>query len=162
MIGEYFRLDPQDLDKALADPGWAERLIEELYDAEDRGETRDSRLFDIDKAWHGIAFALERADVDTAVIYGDAQVPGAGDWGYGPPSSLTPGRVRELAGKLNELDPKTIVRAVPRKEFTASDIYPATGWDDEDLDYLAHWLEKLITFYGQAADAEMGMLVWLD
>lgn len=162
MIGEYLRLEPQDLDKALADPEWAERVIEELYDAEERGETRDPRLFDIDKAWHGIAFILDRADVDTAVIYGDAQVPGAGDWGYGPPSFLTPVRVRELAGTLNELDPRTIVHAVPLEDFIASDIYPVTDWDHDDLDYLVHWLEKLVAFYAQAADAGRGMLVWLD
>lgn len=52
MIGEYMRLAPQDLDKALSDPAWIRDLIDELWDSQSAGGEPDMRLMDIDKAWH--------------------------------------------------------------------------------------------------------------
>lgn len=158
MIGEYIRLAPGDLEKALSDPEWARSLIDELWDAEDAGNEQDIRLLDVDKAWHGLALVLDRAGVSTAVVFGDEQVPGADDWGYGPPSSLRPERVAELAAVLRSLDLQEAVEA-----FVEADIYPQGIWNEADSgQYLARHLERLTTFFGAAADAGMGMLVWLD
>lgn len=163
MIGEYIRLAPHDIEKALSDPEWARSLIDELWDAEDAGDEPDVRLLDVDKAWHGLALVLDRAGVSTAVIFGDAQVPGADDWGYGPPSSLSPGRVKELAGLLRSLDHHEVVDAVPTAAFVEADIYPEGIWGEAGAGkYLAGHLERLTTFFVDAADAGMGMLVWLD
>jgi hypothetical protein len=35
MIGEYIRFAPDDLEKVVADPGWARDLVDELWDSED-------------------------------------------------------------------------------------------------------------------------------
>ncbi|GGM43464.1 hypothetical protein GCM10010102_43700 [Promicromonospora citrea] len=78
----------------------------------------------MDKAWHGLALVLDRAGVSTAVVFGDEQVPGADDWGYGPPSSLRPERVAELAAVLRSLDLQGVVEAVPAEAFVEADIYP--------------------------------------
>jgi hypothetical protein len=101
--------------------------------------------------------------VSTAVVFGDNQVPGADDWGYGPPSSLSPERVAELAAVLRSLDPRGAADAVPAQAFVDADIYPDGIWNEPGLaEYLAGHLERLTTFFVDAADAGMGMLVWLD
>jgi hypothetical protein len=114
-------------------------------------------------AWHGLALVLDRAGVSTAVMFGDDQLPGADDWGYGPPSSLSPGRVAELAAVLRSLDPRGVADAVPAQAFVDADIYPNGVWDEPGIgEYLAGHLERLTTFFVDAAGAGMGMLVWLD
>jgi hypothetical protein len=163
MIGEYIRLSPSDFEKALSDAGWARDLVDELWDTEDLDHGPDPRLMDVDKAWHGLALVLDRAGVSTAVVFGDNQVPGADDWGYGPPSSLSPERVAELAAVLRSLDPRGAADAVPAQAFVDADIYPDGIWNEPGLaEYLAGHLERLTTFFVNAADAGMGMLVWLD
>ncbi|RPF21303.1 uncharacterized protein DUF1877 [Myceligenerans xiligouense] len=161
MIGEYMRLAPGDFGKATSDPAWAWDLVDEFLEAD--GDGGDPRLFDVDKAWHGLAFVLERAELPDAAIFGDDAVPGAGDWGYGPPSSLTSARVGELAAALSALDPREAVRAVPASAFATAGIYPKELWDDPGwAAYLSGHLERLTKFFCEAADASMGMLVWLD
>lgn len=163
MIGEYIRLTPDDFEKALTASEWARDLIDELWEAEDVGHGTDSRLMDVDKAWHGLALVLDRAGVSTAVVFGDDQVPGADDWGYGPPSSLSPARVAELAAVLSSLDRKKAVEAVRAQDFVEADIYPHGIWDEPgSREHLAGHLERLAVFFVEAADAGMGVLVWLD
>ncbi|WP_369375801.1 YfbM family protein [Promicromonospora sp. Populi] len=160
MIGEYIRLAPGDFRKALSEPEWARDMIDELWEAEDE---EDPRLFDIDKAWHGLSLVFERAGVSRAVVFGDDPVPGADDWGYGPPSSLSPERVAELAAVLRSLDGQGSVEAVPVEAFLEGDIYPQGIWNEPDSGpYLVSHLEGLTTFFVDAADAGMGVLVWLD
>ncbi len=162
MIGEYLRLSPDDYENAVTDPGWARELVDELFEA-DGEEDPDPRLIDVDKAWHGLALVLDHAGVATAVVFGDDVVPGADDWGYGPPSSLSPERVGELAAALRSLDPREAVEAVPAAAFTAAEIYPVGLWDDPaSVEYLIGHLERLAAFFDEAANAKMGMLVWLD
>lgn len=163
MIGEYCRLAPEDFARALSDPAWARDLIDELWDAEDAGGEHDPRLLDVDKAWHGLALVIDRAGMSTDVVYGDDQVPGAGDWGYGPPSSLSPERVRELAAALTSLDQQAAVDSVAPEAFVEAEIYPQGPWDTpESRQYLASHLERLTTFFVEAADARMGVLAWID
>jgi hypothetical protein len=163
MIGEYIRLAPGDFEKALSGAEWARDLVDELWEAEDDGHGADSRLMDVDKAWHGLALVLDHAGVSTAVVFGDDQVPGADDWGYGPPSSLSPERVAELAAVLGSLDRQKAVEAVPAQDFVEAEIYPEGVWDEPGSgEYLAGHLERLTVFFVEAADAGMGVLVWLD
>lgn len=161
MIGEYLRLTPGDFEKAVSDPEWARDLVDELLEAD--GDEGDPRLFDVDKAWHGLALVLERGELPNAAVFGDDVVPGADDWGYGPPSSLSSARVGELAAALSGLDPREAVRAVPADAFATAGIYPKELWNDPGwAAYLIGYLERLTTFFSEAADANMGMLVWLD
>jgi hypothetical protein len=162
MIGEYMRLAPQDLDKALSDPAWIRDLIDELWDSQSAGGEPDMRLMDINKAWHGLAFALGRAGVSTAAVYGDEPVPGADDWGYGPPSWLTVERVAEVSAALSGLDAEQTIDAVPLAAFVDAETYPAMWTQPDAKDYLASHLKQLTTFFAEAADAGMGMLMWID
>ncbi|MFI2365182.1 DUF1877 family protein [Promicromonospora sp. NPDC019610] len=164
MIGEYMRLAPHDLGLTLADPESTRDLIDELWDLEDEGADPDARLMDVDKAWHGLAFVLERAGVSTAAVHGDAQVPGADDWGYGPPSWLSVERVAELSAALRGLDVDAVVGAVPAAVLVAAEVYPLGLWaaDSDWQGYLAGHLKRLTDFFAEAADAGMGVLVWID
>ncbi len=156
MIGEYLRLAPTDLERAVSDPDAFRESVEDLYGSE------DPRLFDVDKAWNALALVLERAGVSDAVVYGDDEIPGADDWGYGPPRSLRPERVRELAGRLADVDPARVVAAVSPAELVAEETYPTGGWDDpETALWLVENLTGLARFFREAADAGMGMVVWI-
>lgn len=154
MIGEYLRLEPGDLQRVMSDPDAAYEWIEDLDDA------RDPRRFDTDKAWHALAFVLERAGVPDAVVYGEDEIPGADDWGYGPPRSLRPARVRELSDLLQQLKPAEAVTAVAAAEFTAEEIYPQF-WKDAGHDWLIHHLNRLTEFFREATDDGMGMILWI-
>lgn len=163
MIGEYMRLAPQDLDKALSDPAWIRDLIDELWDSQSAGGEPDMRLMDIDKAWHGLAFALGQAGVSTAAIYGYEPVPGTDDWGYGPPAWLSVERVAEVSAALSGLDAEQTIDAVPLAALVDAETYPTGIWTQPDAkDYLASHLKQLTTFFAEAADAGMGMLMWID
>ncbi|MFD7026100.1 YfbM family protein [Promicromonospora sukumoe] len=163
MIGEYMRLAPHDLELALADPEAIRDLIDELWDLEDAGAEPDQRLMDVDKAWHGLAFVLDRAGVPAAVVYGDQPVPDADDWGYGPPSWLSVERVAELSTALRGLDAQAAVDAVSAADLVEADIYPQGAWaQPDDKDYLVGHLKRLTEFFAEAADAGMGLLVWID
>lgn len=137
-------------------------LIDELWDAEDAGNDRDHGWW----TWTRRGMALRWSSTvlgSTAVVFGDEQVPVADDWGYGPPSSLSPERVAELAAVLRSLDLQEAVAAVPAEAFVDADIYPQGIWNEADSgQYLARHLDRLTAFFGDAADAGMGMRVWLN
>jgi Domain of unknown function (DUF1877) len=63
MSGEYLRVIPDELTRALADPQWALELAEEVRAGEEETDPPpgEARHLSTDKAWHAIAFLLERA-----------------------------------------------------------------------------------------------------
>jgi hypothetical protein len=137
-------------------------LIDELWDSRSAGSELDTRLMDIDKAWHGLVFALGRAGVSAAAVYGDEPVPGADDWGYGPLAWLSVERVAEVSASLGGLDAEQTIAVVPLAAFVDAETYPTGMWAQPDAkDYLVSHLKQLTTFFAEAADAGMGMLMWI-
>jgi hypothetical protein len=51
MIGEYARLTPAEVDRAVLDPDWAREFVDELIEAGAADAGADARCLDIDKAW---------------------------------------------------------------------------------------------------------------
>jgi hypothetical protein len=64
MIGEYLRVTPAELDRAIQDPDWALDFVEEVQDAQEESEPvpADARHFSTYKAWDMLRFLLARAE----------------------------------------------------------------------------------------------------
>lgn len=69
MIGEYARLTPAELERAVEDPRWALDFIEELIDVGmDETGGSQSRCLDIGKAWDTLALMLRRIDFPVDIL----------------------------------------------------------------------------------------------
>ncbi|WP_225850760.1 YfbM family protein [Streptomyces sp. HPF1205] len=165
MIGEYARLTPAELERAVRDPAWALEYVDELIEAgaaETTGVGRP-RCLDIDKAWDTLGFLLRRIEFPVDIVHGEEEIPGAEDWGYGPPRYLLPERVHAAAAALGELPADALVRGVTEEELARADLYPRIA--DEGLEwltYVTHHYEALVPFFQAAAAAGDAMVVWLD
>ncbi|MEU8913803.1 MULTISPECIES: YfbM family protein [Streptomyces] len=164
MIGEYARVTPAELDRALGDPEWALKLVSERMEAEaaQRPEPALARCLDIDKAWDALGFLLRRTSFPVDIVHGEEAVPDADDWGYGPPRYLTPEQVRGAAEALAGMSAESLTAGVGPADLAAAEVYPAIVWErGEPLDYVSAHYELLRPFFRAAADDGDGMLMWL-
>ncbi|MFD8383431.1 YfbM family protein [Streptomyces sp. NPDC059679] len=165
MIGEYARLTPAELERAVRDPDWAQEFIGELMDTElDEGPaTSPARCHETDKAWHALDFLLSRLAFPVNVVFGEEEIPGADDWGYGPPRYLTPERVRVAAEAFAAMPPEALVSGVTPDDLVQADIYPVIIWvGDESLDYVTSHYQALVPFFQAAARDGHAVVIWLD
>ncbi len=162
MIGEYARVTPSQLDRALRDPQWAyehvQALIEEDVPLGDVGPCTD-----LDKAWGGIGFLLaahgpSKVDVIAGGTYLDE------DWGYGPARYLTAAEVSEASRYLLETPFDRLAGHYDAARMKAEDVYPAAIWDDDagTVAYLKEYYEVLVEFFETAASSGEAVLLWLD
>ncbi|WP_229893756.1 YfbM family protein [Streptomyces glebosus] len=164
MIGEYARVTPAELDRALSDPEWALKLVQGRMEAEAAGcpEPAAARCLDIDKAWAAVGFLLRRAAFPVDIVHGEQDIPDADDWGYGPPRYLTPAQVRTAAEALAEIPAERLTDGVGPADLAAAQIYPTIVWErGEPLDYVCEHYEQLRPFFRAAADEGDGMLLWI-
>ncbi|WP_433496214.1 DUF1877 family protein [Micromonospora sp. CA-248089] len=172
MNGNWLRVTPDELTRARADHDWAYESAQAAADAE------DERYAGTGKAWQALEFLLERLGVTVPVITGgdllvalpDALPEGtdwaefldAYDWGYGPPSFLTPEQVAQAATELAGITEEDLVRGVDLAELTAANIYPLI-WDrDGELSWVTHHLPYARDFFAAAAKAGDAVICWLD
>jgi hypothetical protein len=165
MIGEYVRLTPDELERVVKDPEWAQDFVDELVDAELElaPEPAAARCHDTDKAWAALGFLLRRLAFPVDIVRGEEEIPGAEDWGYGPPRHLTPERVRQAAEALAATSPEYLVDGVAPEDLARADVYPRLVWERaESLDYVAGHYRELVPFFQAAARDGHAVLVWLD
>jgi hypothetical protein len=164
MIGEYARVTPNELKRALSDPGWAYDFVQELLEEQEEADqpTGQARCLDTDKAWHAIGFLLRRVGFPVDIVHGEQPIPGADDWGYGPPCYLTPERVRIAAESLPSIPFEALVQGVTPEQLSQADVYPQIWSDQSALDYVRHHYESLSPFFVAAAAEGDAVLVWLD
>lgn len=165
MIGEYARLTSAELDRAVQDPHWAREFIDELIDSAQDEETSAAppRCLDIDKAWDTLRFLLRRIDFPIDIVHGEVAIPGAEDWGYGPPRYLTPEQVRTASAALAATPGDVLIRGVTTEQLAQADLYPGVTDDDEEwLSYVVGHFEVLVPFFQAAAGADDAIVVWLD
>ena len=111
MIGEYLRVTPADLDKAIQDPDWAVLLAEAAQDAartHPHLRPADARHYSTYRTWDLLRHLLTRVVFPVNVMQGEELFPDPEDWVYGPPRYLPPDRVHQAAERLTAL-PKYVV-----------------------------------------------------
>ncbi|TDB99465.1 DUF1877 family protein [Micromonospora fluostatini] len=174
MNGNWLRVSPDELEQAKADLGWAYGL------AMTRRDNDSDRWSATDKAWNGLDFLLDRLGVEISLVRGEEEFvewpdvePDSDemfdfldnledDWGYGPPSYLTPAQVAAAATRLAALTEDDLIRDVDPQELTRAEIYPQT-WDRPgELAWVAHYLPDVRNFFAAAATNGDAVICWLD
>ena len=163
MNGEYLRVTAAELARAIEDPDWAFEYVEEVMETDGINDVApaDARQLTTHKAWHAIAFLLERAAFPVDVVHGEHTFTSE-DWGYGPAKYLDADQVKLAAESLARFSFDDLIREVDPGQLTAGQIYPL-HWDETDaLEWVRGWFDPLSPFFGAAALAGEAMLVWLD
>lgn len=163
MNGEYLRVTPAELARAVKDPDWAFEYVMEIMETDGINDVApsDARQLTTHKAFDAIAFLLERASFPVDIVHGE-QAFTSEDWGYGPAKYLDADQVKLAAGALAGLSFEDLIRDVDPAQMTAAEIYPLL-WDEADaLEWVRGWFDPLAPFFGAAAQAGEAMLVWLD
>lgn len=161
MIGEYARLSPGELERVIGEPERAPALVDEPVVGEpDAGS--GPRRHDVDKTWQALGFLLDRAGFPVDVVLGDEVLPGASDWGYGPPRLIRPERVRVAAEAFARISPASLAEGIGPADLAAAEIYPQVVWErGEPLDWVTGHYEALGEFF-RASRAGDAVLVWID
>ncbi|MEE1941687.1 YfbM family protein [Streptomyces sp. TRM 70361] len=167
MTGEYARLTPEQFQRALGDPEWAHELVLEtgMAEWETKPEPGQARRLDVDKAWDGIRFLLERSGFLVDVVLGGELIPGAADWGYTPPRHLAPAEVAEVVGELAATPFGALVADLDPAELIRAGTYPSGLWDEggaDGLEYVRHHYEALRVFLAAAARDGDAVLLWIS
>lgn len=130
------------------------------------GDDEPENTIDIDKAWHGIHFLLNKlADNEESpfnqTVFGGEAV--GEDLGYGPARLMGPDLLKEVATLIASVTPETLEAAYDPKAMTAEDIYPGFWERDgrEAFDYLMHYFTALSEFYQAAAERGDGAVLWM-
>lgn len=163
MNGEYLRLTPAELERALNDPEWAWDLVEEIQDAEAEYEPgpAEARHFATHQTWHLLGFLLQRSTFPVDVVHGEEPLTTDG-WGYGPPRYLRQERVRLAAETLYRTTYDQLIQDVDPGELTKAEVYPQI-WDSPDsLAWGSDLFTPLTEFFRGAACAGHAMLIWID
>lgn len=163
MIGEYLRVTPSELDRAVKDPEWALELAEQVQDEQEDGEVgpEDARHFSTYQTWNLLDFLLRRRGFPVDVVMGETEFGGE-DWGYEPPRFLSIDRVRVAAEELGRLSYDELIKGVDIAELAAAQIYPH-GWDSlESLEWGRDYFGRLKTFLQAVAVAGDAIIVWID
>lgn len=136
----FTRVTPEQLERAQADPGWAEELVGELA-----GEPGGS----LGQAWDGLEFLLDRAEVALDVLVdGEALDDDGSLYGWDA------GTVASTATVLAAVPWSRLATHYDPAALSADDIYPNhQGWGDEDIDELKDAYESLQHFFKATAAA---------
>jgi hypothetical protein len=165
MIGQYARVTPAELDRAVREPDWAQGFVFEFLEVEYEAEEESpgtARGLDTDKAWDAIGYLLRGVGFPVDVTHGEEPIPGADDWGYGPPHYLTPEQVRTAAEAFATTRFDRLVRGVTPEDLARADVYPLGVWERGDsFDYVRGHYEALVGFFRAAAGDGDALLVWL-
>ncbi|MFD0632497.1 YfbM family protein [Catenulispora yoronensis] len=164
MIGEYLRVTPSELDRAVRDPEWALELAELVMDAQedDAPTAADARHFSTYKTWNLLGFLLRRFGFPVDVVHGEEQFAEDEDWGYGPPRFLSVERVRAAALELERVSYDDLLRGVEVGELAEAKVYPM-GWEQRgELEWARDYYGRLAVFFRAAAAGGDAVIVWLD
>ncbi|MGW6913898.1 YfbM family protein [Kitasatospora sp. NPDC054939] len=162
MNGEYLRVTPEELARAIDDPEWSLERAEEIQDAEEGDEPApaEARHLCIDGTWDLLGFLLRRAAFPVDLVHGGE--PFDEDWGYGPPRYLTTDQVRLAADALEGTSYDELIRGVGYEELAAAETYPNIWDSPASLEWARDAFAGLTTYLRAAATAGDAVLLWLD
>jgi hypothetical protein len=163
MIGGYWRMTPDELERAIDDRQWALDHLEEVSESTypGPGVAGTDRYMDVDKAWDGIAFLLNAAGGAPVDIVGGGTPVSDEDLGYGPVRYLAPGEVAQASRYLEAMPWERLAGHFEPARMDAAGVYPSMWNDDEAADYLRQNYQQLVSFIRFAAAAGDAGILWL-
>lgn len=174
MNGNWLRVSADELERAKTDLAWAYELAMTARD--DNSE----RWTATGKAWNGLDFLLDRLGFEVPLVLGAeafVELPDVepdseemfdfldnleDDWGYGPPSYLTPVQVAAAASGLAALTEDDLVCDVDPHELNRAEVYPGTWERPGELTWVAHYLPGVRSYFAAAAKDGDAVICWLD
>ena len=167
MNGNWLRVTPDELSRAVEDLEWAHDYAVDLQMA------RDPRWAGTDKTWAGLEFLLLRHGIGIPLVTGAHSFPDPPDveddeewelvdegWGYGPPQYLDVAQVALMAAYLAPLSPEDLTAGVALSSM--AEVYPHSWKRPEDLRWAAHTLTDAQEFFALAAKNGEAVVCWLD
>jgi hypothetical protein len=126
------------------------------------------RIQDVDKAWDGMNFLLNKASDDGGFPYtfineGGLEFEDDGQWGYGPPRLFTSDEIQEIARVLKDLDIDDLNQQTDPQELVEADVYCMSADEppEESMGYFTHHLSELKIFIAAAAADKLALIVYL-
>jgi len=126
------------------------------------------RTLDVDKAWDGMNFLLNKAGEDVGFPYtfiteGVVEFDDDGNWGYGPPHAFTADEVQQIASAIKDIDIDALSEQTDPQELVEADVYCMSDDEpkDESMGYFTHNLSELKTFIADAAADKLALIVYL-
>lgn len=128
------------------------------------GENLDN---DLDKAWQGIHYCLNKTDYEAEppmdFITVGGELVGKIDVGYGPARVIKSSVVKEIDKKLQLISIEQLKKNYDPKDMERLDIYPNI-WvreQDEGFDYIKDYFETLKGFIAHCCRYHLGMIIYL-
>lgn len=173
ITANYQRLSPEKFEEICrnseaADTFFGYELEDDEFDAWFDELEASGRYLDIGKAWHGLHFLLTgSSDInDVLPPFGNVVMGGTDtQWEspYGMVRYLTPQEVKNCAQALEQMNETQLRRCYRPMAFRAADIYPnGKTWGENDIDYLIIMVDRVRTFFSEAAKAGEVVLISID
>jgi hypothetical protein len=163
--GNWLRVTPAELSGALADlPAAQDLAVLAIRAGSDRWQGSGGTWQALDYLFdrYGIHGPIVGSDRSCAPGYDEFEDDGEGiDWGYGPPSYLTPAEVGMAAAGLATVTGDDLLRGVTPDDLAGAEIYP-NHWAPRDLPWAVHYLPEIRDFFATAAKEGDAVLCWLD
>jgi hypothetical protein len=159
MVAEWVRMSPAELERAAADPVWAEEFVDELLDDDEEDLTKRARRgFDVDKSWDALHVLLDKVTgVRPCPFLGGTEF---GDvWSYDRPRILTATEVGDIATVLTATPFAALLEAYDAETLQAAYFGP---WSAEDVALLHEFYGGLVKHFALAASRGEGMITYLS
>lgn len=122
---------------------------------------------DLDKAWHGIHYCLNKTDYEAEppldFIVTGGEEAGNIDVGYGPARLFKHDSVYDIHQQLSKISEQDFSKNYDPRQMEKLDIYP-NMWlrdNEEALEYILSYYETLQGFLDHCVEFKMGMAIYL-
>lgn len=147
MVISFYRVTPDELARAVDDPGCVDDLLEV---ADERAKKDGSPDGYLDKSWAGLDFLLGSARVPVSIYDGDLEFLDDDGYLFGWDTAT----VAETARVLRSTPFEELARHYDPVRMTEQSVYPSIIWareGTEALDWLREFYEDLVAFFDDAA-----------
>ncbi|RYU93833.1 YfbM family protein [Emticicia agri] len=157
MIGILLRVTAIELEAFRTD---SSLLIEKLNNEE------EPNLIDIDKAWAGIIFLIDKQtiyDGPDSILFGRRVIDRKQDLGYGPAYYFIPDQVKESNERILRISEEELRNNYDAKAMMEAEVYPEI-WEDEEagFNYLLSFFKKVQSFYAKASSNNEAIITFLN
>lgn len=155
MYVSFVRLTPAQLERAHADPEWAERFVDELYDSEE--PLPEGADVDIQKSYSALDHLFDEAEVSFSIQQDGVNVAMGDGWYL---NAWSVEEVAQAARVLTETTFDAMAKHCDAAALSAAEVYPMRHmWDAEDFASLRYDFDALKAFFLAAAESGHGAMM---